>query len=165
MEMKTISLILTFLLFLSTKSQICRPEMQLSETACFNQLILFKFEDKYYRAGHFATNSKGDMIIEYSYNQYRLFYGLKKDGREYYSGGTKEIELTSETISSDMIRRYESTNLFVALANDTNKENEYLISLSSWRTVGELFNIENDEYSLIESTNFFEHSVKSNLSS
>ena len=158
MEMKTISLILTFLLFLSTKSQICRPEMQLSETTCFNQLILFKFEDKYYRAGHFATNSKGDMIIEYSYNQYRLFYGLKKDGREYYSGGTKEIELTSETIPSEMIRRYESTNLFVALNNDLDKENEYLMSLSSWRTVGELFNIENDEYSLIESTNFFEHS-------
>ena len=31
-----------------------------------------------YRAGSFAFNANGDMIIEYSYNNSRLFYGLKK---------------------------------------------------------------------------------------
>ena len=68
----------------------------------------------------------------------------------------KEIELQSDTIDSEFIRRYESTNSFVSLMTDTNKQKEYLFSISSWKTVLELYDLENgnDSYDLFESINF-----------
>ena len=156
MSIKLILLPLIFIFFISTKSQTCNSGMYITNNQCFNQLKLFNYENKYYRAGHFATNSKGDMIIEYSYNEFRLFYGLTKDGKEYYPGGIKEIELTSENIDPEEIRRYESLNLFVSLASDVDKEKEYLMSISSWKTVVELFDIENNDYNLLSTEVFFE---------
>ena len=41
-------------------------------------LNIFVFESREYRAGSIAFNSDGDMIIEYSKTNYRLFFGLKK---------------------------------------------------------------------------------------
>jgi len=38
------------------------------------------FNSHQYRAGHFAFDKDGNMFIEYSKDNYRLFYGLKKDG-------------------------------------------------------------------------------------
>ena len=67
MSIKLILLPLIFIFFISTKSQTCNSGMYITNNQCFNQLKLFNYENKYYRAGHFATNSKGDMIIEYSY--------------------------------------------------------------------------------------------------
>ena len=43
------------------------------------------------------------------------------------------------------------------MENDLIKENEDLLSLSSWITVLELHNLESEEYSLLEITHFFEH--------
>ena len=43
-----------------------------------NEIKMLQFNSQHYRAGSFAFNSDGDMIIEYSYNNYRLFFGLKK---------------------------------------------------------------------------------------
>ena len=40
------------------------------------------------------------------------------------------------------------------MKNDTNKEKEYLISLSSWRTVLELYDLDEDEYKIMASTVF-----------
>ena len=63
---------------------------------CSNIIVLNSTQ---YRSGHFAFNSNGDMIIEYSYNKNRLFYGLKKNGKYFFkdnSGNsipTKEITL------------------------------------------------------------------------
>lgn len=39
---------------------------------------ILEFKSHEYRAGHFAFDSNGNMIIEYSKDNYRLFYGLKK---------------------------------------------------------------------------------------
>ena len=61
-------------------SQNCKNNMTINiDNTCFNEIILFN--NKNYRAGHFAINSKGDMVVEYSDGHSRLFYGLKKDGR------------------------------------------------------------------------------------
>ena len=49
---------------------------------CYNEIILFN--TKNYRAGHFAINNKGDMIVEYSDDHWRLFYGFKNNGRYFY---------------------------------------------------------------------------------
>ena len=99
-------------------------------------------------------NSKGDIIIEYSYDQYRLFYGLRGNGTLYFSEGTKEIEIISDTINSNILKRYESINFFVSFMDDINKENEYLMSISSYITILELHDFQNDQYSLREATNF-----------
>ena len=101
-------------------------------------------------------NTKEDMIIEYSYLQYRLFYGLKKNGKLYYPETIKEIEIDEDTAPSDNIRRYESINLFVSTLNDYNKTKEYLMSISSSITILELYDLENNDYNILESVSFFE---------
>ena len=59
---------------------------KITEESCFNNLIIIQ---NYYRAGQFVTDKKGNMFILYSNDEsgkteYRLFYGLKKDGRNYF---------------------------------------------------------------------------------
>ena len=156
MELKTFVLFIQFFLLTTINCQTCRANLYIDDTNCFNDLIIFNLSDKYYRAGHFAMNTKGDMIIEYSYLQCRLFYGLKKNGKLYYPETIKEIEIASDTVPLDSIRRYESINLFVSTVNDYNKTKEYLMSISSWITILELYDLENNDYKILESTSFFE---------
>ena len=156
MELKTFVLFIQFFLLTTINCQTCRANLYIDDTNCFNDLIIFNLSDKYYRAGHFAMNTKGDMIIEYSYLQCRLFYGLKKNGKLYYPETIKEIEIASDTVPLDSIRRYESINLFVSTVNDYNKTKEYLMSISSWITILELYDLENNDFKIKESISFFE---------
>ena len=150
-----------FLLFISfsflilTDCKTCAVGNQLTVVKCFNNILYFDFENRAYRAGSFATNEKGDMIIEYSYEQYRLFYGLKKNGKNYFPEGTKEVEITSDTLDSNTIKRLESTNSFVSLKNDTNKEKDYLMSISTGQTILELHDFEKGVYNIKESASVF----------
>ena len=102
-------------------------------------------------------NSKGDMIIEYSYNSSRLFYGLKKDGKYYFPEITREIVLESDTVHTDLgyFGRFESVNTFVSFVDNINKEKEYLLSISSYRTVLELHDFENNCYNITSAHSFF----------
>ena len=114
-------------LLIISKSQHCtKSSNAITNTDCFNNIKIFEMDGKYYRSGHFAINTKGDLIIEYSYEQFRLFYGLKKNWELFFPNETKEIEIISDgNIDPEIIRRYESINSFVSLKNDTNKEKEY----------------------------------------
>ena len=103
------------------KSQTCNSDGSINNINCFTDIKIFENDNKYYRAGHFASNKNGDMVIEYSYLQYRLFFGLKNDGKYLYPEETKEIEIINSNIDQDIIIRYESVNCFVSLCNDTNK--------------------------------------------
>ena len=107
MKIKAFLIIFSFLMFMMANSQTCSADIDISNTTCFTNVKIFNISNKYYRVGHFARNSKRDMIIEYSYLQFRLFFGLKQDGKLYYPNETKEIELASDTIQNDTIRRYE----------------------------------------------------------
>ena len=146
--------LIIFLLFININCQFCLTNRNIDNSQCFNNVLYFDIDNKHYRAGHFAINSKGDIIIEYSYLQYRLFYGLTKDGKTYFPNITKEIEITSDTIESYVIRRYESINYFVSLMNDINKEKEYLMSISSYITILEIYDLENDFYDISEAVDF-----------
>ena len=159
MALKNFLIIFGLYIIISINCQTCSSDMPLSETSCFNDLKMFELENKYYRAGHFASNTKGDMILEYSFQQYRLFYGLKKDGKLYYPEEIKEIELINNNITTEQLARYESINLFVSLFNDLNKENEYLMSLSSWITVAELHELETGNYNTLKTVDFFNHEL------
>ena len=159
--MKLFDLILPFFLFILINCESCRSGLNITDSECFNEITYLDFENKHYRAGHFAMNSKGDLILEYSYNQYRLFLGFKSNGKFYFPEMTKEIELKSNKINSSFIRRYESINSFISFMDDSIKQKEFLLSISSYITILELYDFEdgNDSYKITESVNFFNNSL------
>ena len=143
---------------LNTKN--CKTGMYINtDISCFNAVVLFNQENKNYRAGHFALNKEGDMIVEYSsetLKSSRMFYGLKKNGKYFFPNITKEININGT--NEDPYGRYESTNIFVSLEEDINKTKEYLLSISSYKTVVELHDLENGINKIRESASFFNNS-------
>ena len=124
-------------------------------------------DNKHYRAGNFALNSNGDMIVEYSCNNSRLFYGLKENGRYYFNGTendetpTKEIEIINSE-NNDIYGRYESKNIFISLQDDINSNKQYLFSTSSYKSVTELYNIdnlENNDYFIRTTSSILGHEI------
>ena len=87
-------IILICLILINISHQQCSSGQSIEEnTDCFNQILYFNQSNRSYRSGHFALNKNGDMVVEYSSDQYRLFYGLKKSGEFYFENITKEIEI------------------------------------------------------------------------
>ncbi len=131
-------------------SSDCSNGIAINETDCFNDLIIIK---QYYKSGNFATNKKGDMIIEYSNSgstrtNQRLFYGIKKNGRYFFPDeeAYREKEVSHPDTNSNIKARYEARNIFVSLEDDKDKEKEYLFSTSSYDTLTELHDLENNTY-------------------
>ena len=97
------------------------------------------FNSKKFRSGHFAFNSNGDMVIEYSIDKDRLFYGLKANGKYYFNDEshnqvpTKEITLA---YGNNGVKRYEAKNIFVSISGK-----EYLFSIAVDVSVVELFDL------------------------
>lgn len=88
-----LSIIIILIIIRPFKTQTCENGMTINiNNNCFNEIILFN--NKNYRSGHFAINNKGDMIVEYSDERSRLFYGLKKNVRYFFDtdNNRKEIE-------------------------------------------------------------------------
>jgi len=143
--------------------QNCKDIHDLSNKICFNDIITFDHDN--WRSGHASINNNGDMIIEFSLEQLesdsRLFYGLKKNGRYYFPGEPvfreiKEMNCEEAENGSKYKGRFESTNLFVSLSDDTTKSKQYLFSMSSKYSLVELIDIENNlTYYAWNSTNFF----------
>ena len=67
----------------------------------------------------------------------------------YGENGIKIIENLDE--DCDYNRRYESKNIFISLKDDINKVNQYLFSVSSYKTLTELYDLNNDNY-LVKNT-------------
>ena len=139
-------------------SNTCKDYNNFNNNECFNNILIFN--SKTYRAGHFAQNKDGDMIVEYSDNspgKSRLFFGLKKSGKYYFTAEniTKEIEIIDS--DSDIYGRYESINLFVSFQDDINQENQYLFSTSSYMSLTELYNsnLNNLSYVIRKTSDFF----------
>ena len=94
------------------------------------------FDENNYMKGQFAVNSKGDVIIEYSDNDLRLFYGIKKNGKGFFNGEyIKKLQLNNNV-------RYESENIFISLKNSNNDDIQYLLNFGANDTAVELFNFE-----------------------
>ena len=112
------------------------------------------FNSSYYRAGRSAFTSEGDMIIEYSYQNKRLFYGLKQNGKHYFKEDNKNVPTKFLEIGTDGNERYQSRNIFISL-NNTNDNKEYLFSIGyynlSTTTITELHDLEKNKY-LIKDT-------------
>ena len=126
---------------------------------CNSKIIIF--DSLQYRAGHFAFKSNGDMVIEYSYDNYRLFYGLKSNGKYFFKDETNNQTATKEitiTYDNNKYFRYESKNIFVSINNK-----EYLFSISvSDEAVVELYDFENEnkiESKVNSIKNFLGHAI------
>ena len=160
--------LMIILLLLQIKLYICTTcyaSDNFNEKRCFNDII--KFDDKAYRAGHILTNKNNVTIIMFSDDSpgdSRLFYALKENGRGFYYDNETSIKVL--TLDSDqyytqnenqrkIIGRYESINEFVYLSDDTNREKQYLFSVSSYYSLTELHDIENGIYQQWVTTDFF----------
>ena len=155
---KNIPLFLNFFIclinLLNINCKTCKESTTLEETDCFNNIIeINRGNERYYRAGHFATTKNGDLIIEYSGDgpaEYRLFYALKQNGRGYFDDNyIKEKELVK---NGNYIGRYESRNIMINLYE--NLDEEYLFSTSSYDSASELHDLENDEYKVAVTETF-----------
>jgi len=117
--------------------------LQVPFTNSNSDFKILVFNSHQYRAGHFAFDKDGNMFIEYSKDNYRLFYGLKKDGKYYFGEETptKEIEVI---YSGGNANRYESRNIFVTNNNDNTKQ--YLFSIGTHTSLAELHDLEGGQY-------------------
>ena len=152
-----ISFYLFFIQMRNSYNESCKTGNSISNIECFNNII--KFSDKNYRAGSFAENKNGDIVIEYSADNSRLFYGLRNDGK-YFFNNESSIKVI-ENIGNDdgMPYRYESKNIFVSLENDIKKDNQYLLSISSNQTLSELHNFSNNRYTIRKTKNFIGNEI------
>ena len=164
-QLNKIIFFIYFILFLPTINAFfsgeCSNKVSLLDANCYNDVI--KFDHDTWRAGHACTNNNGDMIVEFSLNpgesKKRLFYGLKKNGRYYFPGEPvyKQIDdIVCQNCDDDKFKgRFESRNLFVSLNTDPGKSKQYLFSMSSFDSVVELHDIENDKYYAWNTLKFF----------
>jgi len=125
--------------------QKCNNIYNLENSECFNNILIIN--NSRFRSGQFAKNKEGDIFIEYSNGNKRLYYGLLKNGSYYYNDEFHCKEKIIEGISYNdylYVKRYESKNLFISTKNDINKAKEYLLSLGSYKTLIEIYDIDND---------------------
>ena len=122
---------------------------------------IFVFDSNHFRAGHFAFNTNGDMLIEYSYGKYRLFFGLKKNGKYYFDDSNEnEIPKKLITLEDSNYKRYESKNIFMSLKNNTK---EYLFSTGEGNTISELYDLDTNEYKINKTENFLGKTLSSSV--
>ena len=145
----------------------CSIDNDIIKTQWLNNIILFN--DYKYRYCCFSINSKGDMIAEYSTeekNGIRLFYGLKQDGNFFFKNSndsnipTKIVTIKDK--DGNFSIRYESNSLFVSV-NNISDTNEYLIGISLYYGNVELFNLESNNESFIQTQNFTGYVIYSTL--
>ena len=137
----------------------CHSKNSIFNKTCFNDVL--RFNNKYYRAGHFATYKTGDMIVEFSDDgtlstdgYARKFYGLKANGRYYFPNESPTWEIENIGDIDGERGRYESLNQIVVTEEDFTRENEFLFSTSSYGSLTELYLIHNKTYTYTKTTSF-----------
>ena len=117
-----------------------------------------QFFSKHYRAGQFAFNSNKDMIIEYSYKQNRLFFGLKQNGKPFFKNSSQESYTKEKVINPQDKNRFESQNIFISLKGESQKE--YLLSVCPY-DLTELHDLNTGECQTKISQNYFQKGMVS----
>ena len=154
---------LLFLIFLikalPIASNTCKSNAKISNTDCFTDLI--KFDQKNYRAGHAIVTKSGELLIEFSIDDEsseRLFYGLKKNGRNYFPDDSfiKIIDVGSDQTRKS---RYESMNRLVKINDGSNDGKEYILSISTFKTLMELYDIETWNFTIKNSISYLENQI------
>ena len=108
-----------------------------------NRNNIIKINKQKFRYVNFAKNSKGDMIF-YStaleeYNNQRLFYGFKKDGRPLFENANY-FKIIISNIPCQ--KKYESKIIFIK--PNSSCENEYLMSVGKESSTVEIYDFDNN---------------------
>ena len=114
---KVIFLLIFFFKFALAVTNTCKTNNKLSNTDCFTDII--KFDGDNYRAGHAVVTSNDELFIEYSLDKEssnRLFYGLKKNGRNYFPDNSY-VKLIDVGNDEGVYNRYESNNRIVKIVD------------------------------------------------
>ena len=144
-------------------SEICSKTSKISssssKTSCFNEIIKFQGS---YRAGQFSIRNDGVLLVEYSSGGKRLFYSLNPNGRGHFNDTTNKIIenikkanywVDNKEFTTDV--RYESKNRLVKLKDETSDtDKEYIFSVSSYHSLAELHDIDNNNYNTWLAINF-----------
>ena len=128
----------------------CSVDNSIIKTQWLNNILIFN--ENNFRYGNFAINDDGDMIIEYSKEGNRLFYGLKRDGSYYFNDDTnhKKIITIENSENLDTVERYESKNIFIYINNK-----QHLFSTSAFNSISELYELDNiNNYSIKKTSEF-----------
>ena len=145
----------------SSETNTCNSEnnKQLSNTDCFTDII--KFDQDNYRAGHAIVTKNKELLIEFSldYNSSnRLFYGLKNNGRNYFPDDSF-VKIVDIGDDNGIKSRYESMNRMVKINDNTNGETEYILSISTFKTVMELYDPETFNSAITYSKNYLDYQL------
>ena len=152
-------LLLFFIKFIFISSNTCKSNAKVSNTDCFTDII--KFDQNNYRAGHAITTKNGELLIEYSLDadsSERLFYGLKNNGRNYFPNDSF-IKIIDVGNDEDVFNRYESMNRLVKINDGSNDGKEYILSISTFRTVLEIYDMEDWSFKIKNSIAYLGHQI------
>ena len=127
------------------KTNYCIINNTIIKTQWLTNIILFGDLD--FRYINFVTYSNGDMVAEttsYPGQPKRMFYGLKKNGRNFFKENTPFYSMTVQNQDDDG-NKYES-EIFIAKLNDGNdKDNEYIVSMTKSNRYAELYDFDNNK--------------------
>ncbi len=115
----------------------CSNFLSISDNCFFNKLI---FNHKSYQAHNFAINKKGDLVIQFTednkddFSSSRLFYGLTKEGRYFFSNETSytyECDIDIDQFKFiengyNYNEYYNTKNLFVSLKNEIKEKSIFI---------------------------------------
>ena len=115
------------------------------------------------RSGQFTVRKDGVLVVEFSNEGKRLFYGLKPNGRGVFQSENSlfEIEEMTKAYKANgkaVYKRYESKNLLVYLKNDLEQKTPYILSVSSYNGLTELHYFDenwSNSYKAWKTTDFF----------
>ena len=111
------------------------------------------------------TYKNKDLIVEFSDDgdsnegYSRIFYGLKENGRHYFPNESPTREIENIVGIGTARGRYESLNHLVVTEDDLQRTNEYLFSTSSYESLTELHDMENEKYIYVNTSDFMGKSI------
>ena len=105
------------------------------------------FGDLNFRYINFVTYSNGDMVVESTScpgGPKRMFYGLKKNGRNFFKENTPFYSITAQG-QDNSGKKYESEILIIKLNDGDEKDKEYIISMTKSDSYVELYDFDHDK--------------------
>jgi len=153
-------------------SGACTISNDIIKTQWINNIRVFKDYNRL-RYNNLAVNSKGDLVLEIStqesnYKGIRFFYGIKKDGSYLFKDENNEsvpTKIITVKNGDSQILRYESVTSFISLKNGDNDDKQYLLSIGSNKdSVVELYDLENESVSYVNTFKFTGHQIFSTSS-
>ena len=131
------------------ESKVCQVNNTIIKTQWLNNIITIG--NTSFRYINFASYSNGDMVVEttqYPQNSYRMFYGLKKNGRPLFINKTTNGETPYYTtqVTNQTNGHSGKTEAVAEIIkfSEFGDGKEYFFSISKLDCYGEIFDFDND---------------------